>query len=69
MQYEQLGEICTHEVGIKDIDNPELVAERENLTGCKRARLELPVSKTFRRWVKEHGEEIDECKLICYRRL
>ena len=59
-QYEELGAECCSTVGIEEIDKPEFVEDR--FKGIKRKNLEFPVSKTVRRWVEEHEEEIDECK-------
>ena len=59
-QYEEIGAECSSTVGINEIDKPGLVEDRYR--GVKRKKLELPVSRTLRRWVEEHGEEIDECK-------
>jgi len=57
-KHEQLGAEDTTSVAITEIDKPELV--EENLRGIKRKNLELPVSKTLNKWVKEHEDEIDE---------
>eukprot|EP00092_Neocalanus_flemingeri_P105127 GFUD01134706.1.p1 GENE.GFUD01134706.1~~GFUD01134706.1.p1 ORF type:complete len:379 (-),score=151.83 GFUD01134706.1:766-1902(-) len=61
-KYEQIGAACTTTVGIEEMDMPDVVAGlvREE----KRVKLEMPVSKTFRKWVKENGEEIDELATI-----
>ena len=59
-QYEQIGAEGSTTVGISEIDQPDLVEDR--FRGVKRQKLELSVSRTLRRWVEEHGEEIDECK-------
>ena len=59
-QYEQIGTECSTTAGISEIDQPDLVEDR--FRGVKRQKLELSVSRTLRRWVEEHGEEIDECK-------
>jgi len=57
-KYEELGAECASTVGIDEIDKPGVV--EEGLRGIKRRNLQLPVSKTLRKWVKDHGEEIDE---------
>ena len=59
-QYEQMGAECCSTLGINEIDKPDLVEDR--FRGVKRKQLELPVSRTLRRWVEKHGEEIDERK-------
>jgi len=61
-KYEQIGAECSTTVGISEIDQPDLVEDR--FRGVKRQKLELPVSRTLRRWVEEHGEEIDELATI-----
>jgi len=62
-KYEQMGtDEKLGDVGLDEIDDPELVADR--CRGQKRGNLELPVSKTFRKWVKDHGEEFDELATI-----
>ena len=63
LQHEQLGAEDTTSVAITEIDKPELV--EQNLRGVKRKNLKLPVSKTLKMWVKEHADEIDECKFRC----
>ena len=55
-----MGAECSSTVGINEIDKPDLVEDR--FRGVKRKQLELPVSRTLRRWVEKHGEEIDERK-------
>lgn len=61
-KYEQMGAECSSTVGINEIDKPDLVEDR--FRGVKRKQLELPVSRTLRRWVEKHGEEIDELATI-----
>eukprot|EP00092_Neocalanus_flemingeri_P050366 GFUD01058188.1.p1 GENE.GFUD01058188.1~~GFUD01058188.1.p1 ORF type:complete len:334 (-),score=153.06 GFUD01058188.1:181-1182(-) len=61
-KYEQIGAACTTTVGIEEMDMPDVVAGL--VRAEKRVKLEMPVSKTFRKWVKEHGEEIDELATI-----
>lgn len=57
-KYEELGAECASTVGIDEIDEPGVV--EECLRGIKTRNLQLPVSKTLRKWVLDHGEEIDE---------
>jgi len=61
-KHEQLGAEDTTSVAITEIDMPELV--EKNLRGVKRKNLKLPVSKTLKKWVKEHADEIDELTTI-----
>eukprot|EP00092_Neocalanus_flemingeri_P033345 GFUD01036260.1.p1 GENE.GFUD01036260.1~~GFUD01036260.1.p1 ORF type:complete len:596 (-),score=216.93 GFUD01036260.1:162-1949(-) len=61
-KYEQIGAACTTTVGIEEMDLPDVVAGL--VRAEKRVKLEMPVSKTFRKWVKEHGDEIDELATI-----
>jgi len=61
-KYEELGAECTSTVGLEDIDKPDVVAE--GLRGIKSRNLQIPVSKTLRMWVEEHGDEIDELTTI-----
>ena len=50
----------TEEETIDQIDQPISVLKREKTyrSLCR----DVPGSKTFRKWVADHGEEIDECK-------
>lgn len=52
----------TEEVAIDQIDQPVNVLNRAK-TFSSLGR-DVPGSKTFRRWVAEHGEEIDECMKV-----
>jgi len=61
-KYEELGAECASTVGLEDIDKPDVVAE--GLRGVKRRNLEFPVSRTVRKWVEEHEDEIDELATI-----
>ena len=58
MQYERLSEMETEEEAIDEIDHPINVLNRERAFRCLS---QVPGSKTFRKWVADHGEEIDEC--------
>ena len=50
----------TEEESIDQIDQPFNVLKREKKIRC--LSRDVPGSKTFRKWVSDHGEEIDECK-------
>jgi len=61
-KYERLSEMETEEETIDQIDQPIRVLKREKAyrSLCR----DVPGSKTFRKWVADHGEEIDELTTI-----
>ena len=59
-KYERLSQVATDEESLHEIDRPINVQKREET--FQSFNREIPGSRTFRRWVAEHGEEIDECK-------
>jgi len=61
-KYERLSEMETEEETIDQIDQPISVLKREKTyrSLCR----DVPGSKTFRKWVADHGEEIDELTTI-----
>jgi len=61
-KYERLSEMETEEETIDQIDQPIRVLKREKTyrSLCR----DVPGSKTFRKWVADHGEEIDELTTI-----
>lgn len=61
-KYERLSEMETEEVEIDQIDQPINVLSRAKAFSS--LGRDVPGSKTFRRWVAEHGEEIDELTTI-----
>ena len=55
-----MADECKSTVGIDEIDDPSKIEEAQKLQ--EGTKIEFPVSKTVRKWVKEHGDVIDECK-------
>jgi len=55
-----MADECKSTVGIEEIDDPSKIEETQKLR--EGSKIEFPISKTVRKWVKEHGDVIDECK-------
>lgn len=56
-----MADECKSTVGIEEIDDPSKIEETQKLR--EGSKIEFPISKTVREWVKEHGDVIDECKI------
>ena len=61
-KYEKMADDCTSTVGIDEIDDPSKLEEAQKLQ--EGSSIEFPVSKTVRKWVKDHGDVIDELTTI-----
>jgi len=61
-KYEKMADECKSTVGIDEIDDPSKIEEAQKLQ--EGTKIEFPVSKTVRKWVKEHGDVIDELTTI-----
>jgi len=61
-KYEKMADECKSTVGIEEIDDPSKIEETQKL--WEGSKIEFPISKTVRKWVKEHGDVIDELTTI-----
>jgi len=61
-KYEEIGETDKEEERIQDIDDPMKVMRRHNK--FRNYNCKGPSSRTFRKWVREHEDEIDELTTI-----